>query len=46
MQEWFATKPEFEVVDSKGSLYLPFKGWLFSPTVEIGNYFMAIRRTK
>lgn len=46
LQEWFETKPEFEVIESKGSLYLPFTGWIFSPTTQIGNYFMAIRRTK
>ncbi|KAH3673551.1 hypothetical protein WICMUC_003658 [Wickerhamomyces mucosus] len=46
IKDWFKKKPEFEVKDSKGCTYLPFKGWVFSPTPNVGNYFMAIQRVK
>lgn len=46
LQEWFAEKPEFKVVSSKGCIYLPFNGWSFTSSPNVGNFFMAIQRTK
>lgn len=46
LQEWFATQPEFKVVSSKGCIYLPFNGWSFTSSPNVGNFFMAIQRTK
>lgn len=46
VQDWFKGKPEFEVVKSEGCMYLPFKGWIYSGSANVGNYFMAIRRVK
>lgn len=37
-------KDEFEVVDSKGCMYLPACGWVYTPLPKVGNYFLALRR--
>lgn len=34
----------FEVVGSKGCAYLPAKGWFYTPSSNVGNYMMAIKR--
>lgn len=36
----------FRVADSRGCYYLPACGWQFSRHAQVGNYFMAIQRTK
>lgn len=46
LQEWFAERPEFKVMSSKGCVYLPFNGWSFTSSPNVGNFFMAIQRTK
>lgn len=50
IKEWFEKDPErmesFEVVDTKGCVYLPAYGWKFTSNPNIGNYFMAIQRKK
>lgn len=38
-------KDQYEVVDAKGCMYLPACGWVYSPLPDVGNYFLAIRRT-
>lgn len=35
---------DFEVVGSKGCGYLPAVGWVYTPSANVGNYMMAIRR--
>lgn len=37
-------KNEFEIIDSKGCAYLPAVGWFYTPTSNIGNYMMALKR--
>lgn len=44
IQDWFKSKPAFEIVESKGCFYFPFCGWSFTSNPNVGNYFMAIRR--
>lgn len=45
VSEWFQTDAsDFEVISSKGCIYLPLKGWVFTDNSNVGNYFMAIRR--
>ncbi|KAK6458216.1 S-adenosyl-L-methionine-dependent methyltransferase [Scheffersomyces xylosifermentans] len=50
IRDWLEQDPErkdsFQVVDVKGSIYLPAYGWKFTSTPDIGNYFMAIQRKK
>jgi len=46
LQDWFAKKPEYKVMSSKGCIYLPFNGWSFTSSPNVGNFFMAIQRTK
>lgn len=40
------TSTKFEVVDSRGCIYIPNYGWKFTPVEKVGNYFMAIKRIK
>lgn len=35
---------DFQVVNSKGCAYLPAMGWFYSPSANVGNYLMAIKR--
>lgn len=35
-----------QIVEIKGTSYLPFKGWVEHDCSDIGNYFMAIRKIK
>ena len=45
VSEWFQTNASnFEVISSKGCIYLPLKGWVFTDNSNVGNYFMAIRK--
>ncbi|GMM47939.1 hexaprenyldihydroxybenzoate methyltransferase [Pichia kluyveri] len=37
-------KNEFEIIDSKGCAYLPAVGWFYTPSSNIGNYMMALKR--
>ncbi|KAI0461776.1 hypothetical protein LJB42_004849 [Komagataella kurtzmanii] len=37
-------RKQFEVAGSKGCVYLPCYGWKFTDNVEVGNYFMALKR--
>lgn len=46
IRNWMKGKEEFKVVDSKGCIYLPAYGWKFTENANVGNYFMAIQRTK
>lgn len=46
LQDWFKGNPDFKVVSSKGCIYLPFNGWSFTSSPNVGNFFMAIQRTK
>lgn len=50
IRNWINEDPErkesFEVVDVKGTVYLPAYGWKFTSNPNIGNYFMALRRIK
>lgn len=39
-------KDEFQVVNSRGCLYIPACGWKFTSNANVGNYFMAIQRLK
>lgn len=44
--EWLKEhKESFELKSSKGCVYLPAKGWVFTSNPDCGNYFMAIQRT-
>lgn len=36
---------KFEVISSKGGSYLPFYGWYLHGCPDVGNYFMAIKRS-
>lgn len=49
IREWVqksAYKDLFKVVNSRGCLYIPAYGWEFTCNANVGNYFMAIQRTK
>lgn len=39
-------KDQFQVVNSRGCVYIPACGWKFTSNANIGNYFMAIQRLK
>lgn len=39
-------KDQFQVVDSRGCVYLPACGWKFTDCPDVGNYFMAIQKVK
>lgn len=46
IREWLAQNgSDFEIVDAKGCVYIPAYGWKFTSTPDVGNYFMAIRKT-
>ncbi|KAH3667272.1 hypothetical protein OGAPHI_002921 [Ogataea philodendri] len=42
----FVEHTGFSVIDSKGCTYLPLKGWVFTDSPDVGNYFMALQRVK
>lgn len=46
--EWFKQKEPFthQVLETKGTMYLPFKGWVEHDCTDVGNYFMAIKKLK
>ncbi|CCH42758.1 Hexaprenyldihydroxybenzoate methyltransferase,mitochondrial [Wickerhamomyces ciferrii] len=46
LQDWFKEQKDFKVANSKGCIYLPFNGWSFTDSPNVGNFFMAIQRTK
>lgn len=37
---------EFQLMDSRGCVYIPSYGWKFTSNENCGNYFMAIRKVK
>lgn len=45
---WFQNNRmgEFELLDLKGVMYIPTKGWCEHNCSDVGNYFMAIRKIK
>lgn len=46
IEDFMTTIKDFEVIDSKGCAYFPAVGWFYTPTPNIGNYLMALRRKK
>ncbi|KAG7193762.1 Hexaprenyldihydroxybenzoate methyltransferase, mitochondrial [Scheffersomyces spartinae] len=50
IRDWISEDPQrlrsYEVVDTKGTVYLPAYGWKFTSNPNVGNYFMALRRVK
>lgn len=46
IEEWFQENEprNHEVLDIKGTMYLPTKGWVEHNYTEVGNYFMAIKK--
>ncbi len=44
LRDWFNKQPDFEVVKSAGSLFIPAYGWKLTDDCNVGNYFMAVRR--
>lgn len=48
ISEWFQTNnpTSHQILDLKGTMYLPMKGWIEHTCPRIGNYFMAIKKLK
>lgn len=46
VKNWFKKNHahRHEILDCKGTMYLPLKGWVEHDCQDIGNYFMAIRK--
>ncbi|WEJ93502.1 Hexaprenyldihydroxybenzoate methyltransferase, mitochondrial [Yamadazyma tenuis] len=44
IKNWIASNSEYELVASRGSIYIPSYGWKFTNNENVGNYFMAIRK--
>lgn len=47
IRQWLLSseyKKNFQIVDSRGCIYLPACGWKFTSNAEVGNYFMAIQK--
>ncbi|KAK9457120.1 S-adenosyl-L-methionine-dependent methyltransferase [Dipodascopsis uninucleata] len=46
LRNWFIDKNAgWDVVQSKGCVYMPFIGWKFCGSRDMGNYFLAARRS-
>ncbi|GEQ69353.1 hypothetical protein JCM33374_g3024 [Metschnikowia sp. JCM 33374] len=49
IRQWLLSskyKEKFQVVDSRGCVYLPACGWKFTNNAEMGNYFMAFQKIR
>lgn len=44
IRDWVNRRDGYSVVDARGCMYLPARGWVFTECLSVGNYFMAIRR--
>ncbi|SCU79210.1 LANO_0A05446g1_1 [Lachancea nothofagi CBS 11611] len=46
IKQWFKEEcvGQYQVLDCKGSMYLPMKGWVNHDCSDIGNYIMAIKK--
>lgn len=44
LREWFGKRNDCDVISSEGCIYIPAYGWKLTGPVQIGNYFMAIRK--
>jgi polyprenyldihydroxybenzoate methyltransferase/3-demethylubiquinol 3-O-methyltransferase len=44
IRDFFATQKDWEFVDSKGCMYVPGCGWVWTPNERMGNYMMAFRK--
>lgn len=47
IHEWFQNNEagKHKILDTKGTMYLPLKGWVEHECSDVGNYFMAIKKT-
>lgn len=48
IEDWFRNEypRSHEVLDCKGTMYLPLTGWVNHDCTRIGNYFMAVKKLK
>lgn len=48
VMEWFQKKKpkRFQIIDLKGTMYIPTQGWVEHNCTDIGNYFMAVKKLK
>lgn len=44
LREWFNNRSDCDVISSEGCLYIPAYGWKMTGSVQMGNYFMAVRK--
>lgn len=46
IEEWFKENApsKYKVLGTKGTMYLPLKGWIEHDCTSIGNYFMAVKK--
>lgn len=46
--EWFQQKEPHthQVLETKGTMYLPLKGWVEHDCTDLGNYFMALKKLR
>lgn len=46
IKQWFEDNVQgrYEILDAKGTMYLPLTGWVEHDCTNIGNYFMAIKK--
>lgn len=44
LREWFEQRDDCDVISSEGCIYIPAYGWKLTGPVQMGNYFMAIRK--
>lgn len=44
ISEFVEAMNDFEIIDAKGCAYLPATGWFYTPTPNVGNYLMALKR--
>ncbi|KAL3229792.1 Ubiquinone biosynthesis O-methyltransferase, mitochondrial [Nakaseomyces bracarensis] len=48
IREWFSKNQphRHKILDCKGMMYLPLKGWVEHECPDFGNYFMAVRKSE
>lgn len=44
IRDFFSKQPDWEFADSKGCMYVPGCGWVWTPNERMGNYMMAFRK--
>lgn len=48
IEEWFQQNvaEKYQILETKGTMYLPVNGWIEHDCANVGNYFMAIKKVK